>query len=415
MHKTWTAVALALSAAGLTAAPAVTGVSLHQHGSCAIVKYSLSESAIVTVDILTNGVSVGRHKLQSVSGDVNRMVDAGERMFRWNVASAFPEQSLANVTAEVTAWAQGMTPSYRVVSLSGDMNVRYYCDSSEIPDGVTNLVYKTEKLVMRRIPARNVPFRMGNRPRTRPDPSFVAVLTNDFWIGVYELTQRQHELVIGEKRGCAETLAAADVDIRPVECISYSYAVGGQHDEYKRNYQSFGVNSLLKKFQAKTGLPTLAFPTEAQWEFACRAGSGRDYPGAGLADPSDGAEISSCVGRYAWYAGNSGGHTHAVGLKEPNAFGLYDMIGNAQEIVYDWYDELKQVTYAGIVIDPFIAARDTGYGSILRRGACFRSQVADCKNHKRVYAGAWNLPAYEETTDSELMMQSGIRLAAVIW
>jgi formylglycine-generating enzyme required for sulfatase activity len=67
-------------------------------------------------------------------------------------------------------------------------------------------------------------------------------------------------------------------------------------------------------------------PTEAEWEYACRAGTTGDYYEADVDDIS-------------WYSGNSGSVTHAVGKKHPNAFGLYDMSGNAWEWCEDWYHE----------------------------------------------------------------------------
>jgi formylglycine-generating enzyme required for sulfatase activity len=69
-------------------------------------------------------------------------------------------------------------------------------------------------------------------------------------------------------------------------------------------------------------------PTEAEWEYACRAGSNAAY--------SFGDSLSD-LGTYAWYSGNAGSQTHAVAQKLPNAFGLYDMQGNVFEYCHDWY------------------------------------------------------------------------------
>ena len=71
-------------------------------------------------------------------------------------------------------------------------------------------------------------------------------------------------------------------------------------------------------------------PTEAQWEYGCRAGTTTKYSfGDGDAEAGD----------YVWYSSNSGLKTHAVGEKKANAWGLYDMLGNAREWCQDWYDK----------------------------------------------------------------------------
>ena len=89
-------------------------------------------------------------------------------------------------------------------------------------------------------------------------------------------------------------------------------------------------------------------PTEAEWEFAARAGGAGEFPWGEAADSAE-------AGRYAWYSGNSGGATHPTASRKPNAFGLYDMAGNVMEWVNDW-----KGAYPAQGSEDFAGARDPG-------------------------------------------------------
>ena len=141
----------------------------------------------------------------------------------------------------------------------------------------------------------------------------VQIPGKNFKMGTYEVTQAQWAAVIGEN---PSEFKGADY---PVENVSWN------------DCQEF-----LKKLNAlpsvkKSGL-VFRLPTEKEWEYACRAGSADDY-----CKLANGTEITeSTLGEMAWYSANSGGKTHPVGQKKPNAFGLYDMHGN----VLEWCEDL---------------------------------------------------------------------------
>jgi len=108
-----------------------------------------------------------------------------------------------------------------------------------------------------------------------------------------------------------------------------------------------------------------SLPTEAQWEYACRAGSTSRFC---FGDDESG------LGEYAWYVGHSDSKTHPVGEKKPNAWGLYDMHGNVWEWCQDWWDEGDYAKSSSD--DPTGPA--TGSRHVLRGGGC-RNLPGECR------------------------------------
>ena len=141
-------------------------------------------------------------------------------------------------------------------------------------------------------------------------PVHQVTLTNAFYLGRYEVTQSQWTAQMGsnpsEFQSASAEVPASQVPNRPVERVSWTTVQG---------------------YLSATGF---RLPTEAEWEFACRAGTQEPY--------YNGSRDDNTVGTLAWYQPNSGLQTHAVGGKQANAFGFHDMLGNVWEFVNDWYD-----------------------------------------------------------------------------
>jgi formylglycine-generating enzyme required for sulfatase activity len=137
-------------------------------------------------------------------------------------------------------------------------------------------------------------------------PHHPVSITKPFYLGKYAVTQEQWQAVMGNNPSYFEGPK------NPVEQVSWS------------DCQKF-----LKRLNAKIGGGKFSLPSEAQWEYACRAGSSTKYCFFNRGDEE--AEL----GHYAWYHRNSGGQTHPVGEKRPNAWGLCDMHGN----VWEWCEE----------------------------------------------------------------------------
>jgi formylglycine-generating enzyme required for sulfatase activity len=173
-----------------------------------------------------------------------------------------------------------------------------------------------------------------------------------FAIGKYEVTQAQWLAVMGHNPSSVKG------DDLPVESVSWN-----------------DVQAFIQKLNARTG-KHYRLPTEAEWEYAARAGSGALYFFGN--DPAQ-------LDRYAWFAANAGGGTHPVGQKQPNRFGLYDVYGN----VWEWVQDCYRRSYAGA---PANGTAISGAKSCDRvdRGGAFVSSPGNLRSANR----DWGQPNY---------------------
>ena len=225
-------------------------------------------------------------------------------------------------------------------------------------------------------------FMMGSRGSDgyagdrRENPQHRVRITKPFYFGVYAVTQEDYERVMGVNPSYFsatgqgnDQVAGQDTKRFPVENVSWEDA------------ENFCCQmSEIKEENAASRLYRL--PSEAQWQYACRAGTtARWYFGA-RSDENNAAE--SQLSDYAWFAGNSGGRTHAVGEKKPNAWDLYDIHGNVLEWCADWYD--MDYYKVSPLIDP------TGPLSGSRRvllGGCWNQDACGCRDANRGHYEPW--------------------------
>jgi formylglycine-generating enzyme required for sulfatase activity len=175
-----------------------------------------------------------------------------------------------------------------------------------------------------------------------------VTLTKDFYLGKYPVTQAQWQAIMGNNPSHFKGDASC-----PVEHVSWD------------DCQAF-----IQKLNSPSGKRIYRLPTEAEWEYACRAGSSSTYCYG---------DDESRLGEYAWYGSKSGNTTHGVGQKKPNAWGLYDMHGNVWEWCQDWHGDYL----SGSAIDP--KGPSSGQDRVLRGGSWVDSAKNTCAANRNRY------------------------------
>lgn len=301
------------------------------------------------------------------------------------------------------------------------LDSRFLAPSSEmvgdvlIWTGVTNNVkYKTTHLVMRKIPATNKIWTMG-APPTEPgyqestETNHLVKLTQDYYMGVFEITQKQYTLLVGNNPSTGTT--REDADVLPVNKLFYGNLEANNNNT---------ACEFVKRVRAKTTNINFCLPTEAQWEFACRAGSvsalysGRFVGEGGLWSGNDGQ-----TDPLAWFGGENDtqGNSaidgvraqHPVGQKLPNAFGLYDMYGNVLEFTTDLLNTGSDYisTFGAnwrpgdVVVDPNVTA--TGSKFVLRGGSYYKAAAYCRSGCRRLSLGRWDTPSNDNGMRIALM------------
>ena len=419
--KKLTAAALAATtSAALTAAvPEISGVTMAQASDRRVtITYTLADvPAVVTVDVQTNNAngvwtSIGGEAVSNAKGDVWKKVETGSRTITWRPDHSWPDHKIADggARAVVTAWALDNTPDYMAVDVSAAAQPgtqTYYPAADFVPGGVTNGLYKTTKLLMRKIMAKDVEWTMGSttletqRNETR-EATHQVKLDGNYYIGVYEVTQAQWDLIQPSRLAPSYFNNAADRAMRPVEQVSYNEIRNSNNSTTADATYNWPAdpnpNSFLGKLRTKTGIDDFDLPSEAQWEFAARAGNGDTKwgDGSGILN-ADKDENLDLLGRYerdggkvqngtsyanpAQSCGATNG-TAIVGSYAPNAWGLYDMHGNVWEWCLDWFAEDITAHGGKVNIDPATPAKTlSGASSATRmgRGGNWFHSAAGCR------------------------------------
>ena len=393
-----------LLAAAANAASRAQILSVSESGDRLVVNYSLAEAAIVVADIQTNVTqdvyaSVGGEHQWTLDGDVNNSVPAGSRSFTWTPSSDLPDCDVdpSRIKVVLTTYPAGDAPDYMVIDLSTAKvdRVTYYPDVAWLPGGISNGDYLSTKIVMRHIRAKGVSYRMGSlgeTGRNANENAHTVTLTNDFWIGVFEATYAQMF------RFGSGTTSALPVRNSPYDSIR------GSTSTYDWPNKP-GSSSYIGRLRADTG-PPIDLPSEAQWEFACRAEYGEGMLGDGLPIVSlvDGSSVYNVT--YMACCGKDWSSTDCSvrgGSYKPNAWGLYDMYGNETEFCVDWYAADISANAFGEVV--------TSGSSKVVRGGCFCNALKDCRSALR---SSYAPNSYKHETGFRLYSPYGFQNEALV-
>ena len=383
--------------------PKATITSIKQNwpwNSKTVVNYTLTGVEGMKYDVslkIERGFDVFLPKSGSLRGDIKN-VKPGERSLEWNPeidgitdVSRFTEGCFSVEVSEVPNTATASAKEYLVIDLSGGATAETWPAEAVDELDPTDEQYKTTKLVLKKIRAGTF---MQSSPADEPlrkgtyEFQSEVVLTNDYWIGVYELTQKQYELITGVAGTSGQGGAY------PRHTIKFSAVRGADLGRWWPRTSEVDGDSLIGKLRSKITLPygvpagwEFDLPTEAQWEYACRAGVEAPWNNGKQINVYTNEAGLACDGgldAVGWYAANSGGVLHKVGLRMPNGFGLYDMHGSLWEmtlgvICTQGNTPMSGVEPSGIDYpDSLKGAQFPDYGDSYRvvRGGCYKNAAA---------------------------------------
>jgi formylglycine-generating enzyme required for sulfatase activity len=340
----------------------------------------------VCFDVLTNGVSIGRDKLKNITGDISydstQVYSNGEYSFVWDAKKDMPGLLMTDVDIVVNAYPINrlyyVPDIYMVIDVSAGPNaqsypVRYTFNG----EGAKTQTAKTTEIWLRRVDAGT--FMMG-APATEQNYAanteklHEVTLTKPMLVGVYEITEMQYYKVMGG----TEPTSTQNIALGSVSWNS----IRGESSDFP-TVRSVEDDSFMGRLRRKTGLGGFDLPTEAQWEYACRAGTTTAWNnGTTNVYTSVESDRDSELDKLGWY-GKEKNSAVEVGLKEPNAWGLYDMHGGQLE----WTLNYSQDDNTKDTIDPVGPTKAAQTVTTLRRargGSWFHSAYG-CRAAYRGY------------------------------
>ena len=425
----------ATTGTALAAMPEVSNVTMTQAANRLVtITYTLTDApAVVTLDIQTNAntsaaandpgwTSIGGAAICNAQGDVWKQV-SGKATYTitwqpdqtWTGTDGNGFKIAANgARARVTAWPIDNTPDYMVVDISSAAEAntqKYYPSADFLPGGIlSNTIYRTTTLLMRKIMAKGVTWTMGSttletQRTSGNEATHQVTLTNNYYIGVFPVTQAQWDLIQPSRLAPSYFNNAADRAMRPVEQVCYNEIRNAANSKTANTAYDWPADpnpgSFLGLLRTKTGID-FDLPSEAQWEFAARAGNGDTKwgDGSGILNSEADTNLGN-QGRYKYNDGHvqsgssytlpaqSCGATNGtaiVGSYAPNSWGLYDIHGNVWEWCLDWAESNINANGGKVNIDPATPANTLSGASganRMRRGGSWYYAAEACRPARR--------------------------------
>ena len=347
-------VAAAFSALVASAEITITGVTARQRwpwNSLVDVDFTIggvAQGSAYYVDISATAAG-GDKKLCATTFVTEPIASVGKNRIVWNLGADYPNFKADDLRVTVTATPfSDATPLYLVVDMSSGLEatswpVRYTTTAPVHTAGVEDPC-KTTEMWFKRVKA-------GTKV-LGGSTQFTCVLTNDFYLGVFSLTQFQSKWLgmtsskMGDQ-GCAFTNATCRMT-RPADSLKYN-AIRGNYFDSSNAATEIPNGGVLKTLNDRTGL-VFDMPTEWQWEYACRAGSadpvyeGAQFRHSGNSNPSSDYEW---YGEQGMWDANYG--TSYVDEYSPNPWGFYGMLGNVREICRN---AVQTITEGETLVEP---------------------------------------------------------------
>ena len=193
------------------------------------------------------------------------------------------------------------------------------------------------------------------------------ITISPFWMGAFEVSRDEFDVFYKDE--ATPQNSTVDAVSRPSQqYIDFSLGMGKEGGYPVNSMSQYAALMYCRWLYSKTGT-FYRLPTEAEWEYACRAGAGTRYYFG-----NDAAEL----GKYAWFAANSDNKFQKAGQKLPNAWGLYDLLGNVSEWTLDHYDEKAYDKLKDGDSDPLPAFSIVRYPKVLKGGGYADDAVDHC-------------------------------------